>query len=221
VGHELRAPLANIVGYSEFLREWEITEDERIEYVKIIYQEGQRLSRLVNDVLDLTRMEAGRMSYLYVTDSVNRIVQASLDSLSPDVEDKQLMVIVDLDDQLEPMEMDPDRIQQVATNVINNAIKFSHQGKKLHVKTEPVEDGVRVSVADQGLGIDPQDADKVFNKFEQIIDVSHHSIGAGLGMPIAKQIIEEGHGGRLWFESDGKGRGTTFKFTIHERKEST
>jgi PAS domain S-box-containing protein len=218
VGHELRAPLSNILGYAEFLREWDLSAQERQEFVRIIYSESQRLSRLVNDILDLSRMEAGRMAYTYVRDSVNRVVQAALDSLQPDLEMKNLRLELNLDDQLEPMELDPDRIQQVVTNIVHNAIKFTDAGKSIKVWTEPIEGGVRVAIADHGLGIDPSDADKVFNKFEQIIDINHHSKGAGLGMPIAKQIIEEGHAGKLWFESDGRGRGTIFKFTIQERR---
>lgn len=218
VGHELRAPLSNILGYAEFIREWDISDAERKDFCRIIYQESQRLSRLVNDILDLSRLEAGRMIYTYVRDSLNRVVQAAVDSLMPDAEEKQLRLELSLDDQIEPMEFDPDRIQQVVTNIIHNAIKFSDPGKNIKVRTEPIEGGVRVAISDHGIGIDPKDGAKVFNKFEQIVDVDHHGVGAGLGMPIAKQIIEEGHGGRLWFESDGRGRGTIFQFTVMERR---
>jgi PAS domain S-box-containing protein len=218
VGHELRAPLSNILGYSEFLKEWDLTEVERKEYTRIIYTESQRLSRLVNDILDLSRMEAGRMTYIYVRDSLNRVVEAAVDSLRPDAEEKNLRLELHLESQLEPFEFDPDRIQQVVTNVVHNAIKFSHSGESIRIYTEQIEGGARVTVADRGLGIDPKDAAKVFNKFEQVLEVAHHSKGAGLGLSIAKQIIEEGHAGKIWFESDGKGRGTVFKFTIPERK---
>lgn len=218
VGHELRAPLANILGYSEFLKEWDLAEEEKENFVRIIYQESQRLSRLVNDILDLTRMEAGRMSYHYVTDSVNRVVQAAMDSLSADAENKRIRLEAELDDQVENMEFDPDRIQQVVTNIVHNAIKFTEPGKRIKAWTENVEGGVRVSIADQGAGIDPEDAHKVFEKFEQIEQVDHHSEGAGLGMPIAKQIVEEGHGGKIWFESPGRNQGTVFRFVIPERR---
>ncbi|MFO8058124.1 MAG: ATP-binding protein [bacterium] len=221
VGHELRAPLANILGYAEFLYEWDSPAEEKNNFARIIYQESQRLSRLVNDILELSRMEAGRMQYYYHRDYVNRVVQAAADSLWADAEKKNLNIKLDLDEDLESMTFDADRIQQVVTNILGNAIKFTDAGKCITVKTRVTEEGALISIADQGPGIDDQDVSKVFNKFEQVDDVKHHSIGAGLGMPIAKQIVEEGHGGRLWFESEGKsaGAGTVFYFTLPDRKD--
>lgn len=218
VGHELRAPLANILGYAEFLNEWDLTPEEKHDYTRIIYQESQRLTRLVNDILDLSRMEAGRIIYHYLPGSINRVIKAAVDSVRADAEKKKIKFQIDLDDQLEPVEHDPDRIQQVATNILHNAIKFTEEGGAVSIKTEAVESGVRVSITDQGIGIDPSDADKVFNKFEQIENIKHHSIGAGLGMSIAKQIIEEGHGGSIWFESEGDGQGAVFKFMVPEKR---
>ncbi len=218
VGHELRAPLANILGYAEFLSEWDMEAEEKSKFIKIIYHESQRLTRLVNDILDLSRMEAGRMSYQYVTDSINRVAMAAADGLRADAEKKNVILDLSLSQVLGKAEFDPDRIQQVIANVIHNAIKFTDAGKKVTVSTVPVEDGLMVSVADEGEGIDPADAARVFNKFEQVGDVSNHSKGAGLGMPIAKQIIEEGHGGRMWFESPGRGLGSVFSFTLPERR---
>lgn len=225
VGHELRAPLANILGYAEFLYEWDSPPEEKENFARIIYQESQRLSRLVNDILELSRMEAGRMQYYYHQDSINRVTQAAADSLWADAEKKKLNIELDLDENLDSMTFDADRLQQVVTNILGNAIKFIEAGKSIRVNTRTTEEGALVSIADEGPGIDDKDASKVFNKFEQVDDVKHHSIGAGLGMPIAKQIVEEGHGGRLWFESEGKsaGRGTVFYFTVpaerpgHER----
>ena len=86
------------------------------------------------------------------------------------------------------------------------------------ISTRATEDGVMISIKDQGIGIPPEFGEKVFNKFEQVTEVKHHSEGAGLGMPIAKHIIEEGHGGKIWFESPGEGKGTTFIFTVPERR---
>jgi len=220
VGHELRAPLANILGYAEFLYEWDSPPEEKENFARIIYQESQRLSRLVNDILELSRMEAGRMQYYYHQDSVNRVTQAAADSLWADAEKKSLNIELNLDENLDSMTFDADRIQQVVTNILGNAIKFTEGGKNISISTRLTEEGALISVADEGPGIDGADVSKVFNKFEQVDDVKHHSIGAGLGMPIAKQIVEEGHGGNLWFESEGKsaGKGTVFYFSIPDRK---
>ncbi len=221
VGHELRAPLANILGYAEFLYEWDSPVEEKNNFARIIYQESQRLSRLVNDILELSRMEAGRMQYYYHQDSVNRVARAAADSLWADAEKKSLNIVLDLDENLDTMTFDADRIQQVITNILGNAIKFTPADKSITVKSRVSEDGALISIADDGPGIDAVDVSKVFNKFEQVDDVKHHSIGAGLGMPIAKQIVEEGHGGSLWFESEGQSanRGTVFYFTLPDRKD--
>jgi PAS domain S-box-containing protein len=218
VGHELRAPLANILGYTEFLKEWDISVKERKEFVEIIYQESQHLRRLVDDILDLSRMEAGRVVYNYIRTSINRVIQTALDTLKPMADRKEVRVVANYNEELEQVEMDPDRIKQVVSNIIHNAIKFTDAGKSITITSEAVEDGIRVSIADEGLGIPPEFGSKVFNKFEQVTSVKHHSEGAGLGMPIAKLIIEDGHGGRIWFESPGEGKGTTFKFTLPERR---
>ncbi len=219
VGHELRAPLANILGYAEFLLEWDITEHERLDYLRIIYQESQHLRRLVNDILDITRMEAGRMRYSYISSSLSQAVHAAVSSVMADVENKNINLTLNLDDQLEPIEFDPDRIQQVITNIVYNAMKFTPPGKSIHVTTGPVEGGQRVSIRDEGIGIETGQGEKVFQKFGQIMDVKHHSEGAGLGMPIAKLIVEEGHKGKMWFESEGTDKGTTFWFTLPEKRE--
>ncbi|HUT54891.1 MAG TPA: PAS domain-containing sensor histidine kinase [bacterium] len=223
VGHELRAPLANILGYTEFLKEWDISLKERKEFVEIIYQESQHLRRLVDDILDLSRMEAGRVVYNFIRTSMNRTVQTAIDTLKPMADRKQIRIITNYNDQLEPVEMDPDRIKQVVSNIIHNAIKFSDPGKSITVTTEEVEGGIRVCIADEGIGIPREFGAKVFNKFEQVASIKHHSEGAGLGMPIAKLIIEDGHKGRIWFESQGEegpggGQGTTFRFVIPERR---
>ena len=116
------------------------------------------------------------------------------------------------------MEFDPDRIQQVVTNILHNAIKFTDEEKSIGITAERIEEGVRVSIRDEGIGIEPRDAARIFSKFEQVTDVRHHHDGAGLGMPIAKKIIEEGHGGRIWLESEGRGKGTTFKFILPDKR---
>jgi len=218
VGHELRAPLANILGYAEFLSEWKLSEEEKKNFVRIIYQESQHLRRLVNDILDLSRMEAGRMVYHFVRDSVNRVVIAATEVLRADAEKKEVILALELGEEIEPIEFDPDRIQQVVTNIVHNAIKFTPSGKRVTVTTALADQGVKISIADEGIGIAPEDAERVFSPFEQIIDVRHHHEGAGLGMSIARRIVQEGHGGKIWFESPGKGLGATFHVFLPEKR---
>ncbi len=216
VGHELRAPLSNILGYSEFLQEEDLSQEDTEEFSRIIYQESRRLSRLVNDILDLSRMESGRLTYNYLKGDLNEVVRRSLQVVEGVLSEKGLNLELSLDNGVPTLEFDPDRIHQVVVNVLDNAIKFSKPGKRLKVKTQARPGEALVSIADQGIGIAPEDAEKVFSKFGQIEDLRKHSVGSGLGMPIAKRIIEEGHGGRMWFESPGREKGTAFYFTLPE-----
>ncbi|MFO8058121.1 MAG: ATP-binding protein [bacterium] len=218
VGHELRGPLSNILGYAEFLKEWNPSRRERKRYCNVIYDESIHLRQLVNDILDLSKLESDSLSFNYVSQSINKVIEKALQPLQEEIENKSLKVETDLDDQIEPVEMDPAWMRQAISRVLDNAVKFSPAGKSISIKTEPVEEGVRISVADRGPGIDPSRAHKVFERFGQIEELKHHSRGAGLGMSIAKMIVEKGHGGRLWFESEGEGKGTTFMLTLPERK---
>ncbi len=217
VGHELRAPLSNILGYSEFLT-GEVSEEESKQFSRIIYDESRRLSRLVNDILDMSRIDAGKLNYYFVKDSLNRLVEVSLDAVSKMARAKDIRLVLDLDRELEPMEFDPDRIEQVIVNILTNAIKFTPEGKSITISTEREDEAQRLSIKDEGRGIPEDQAYKVFNKFEQIDELRHHTDGSGLGMPIAKGIIEEGHAGSIWFESDGLDTGATFYFRLPQVK---
>ncbi len=216
VGHELRAPLSNILGYSEFLMEDDISRKETTEFSSIIYQESRRLTRLVNDILDLSRMERGKLVYNYLKANLNEVVRMSLKAVEGALREKGVYIETSLDERIPVMEFDPDRIQQVIVNILDNAIKFSEAGKTIRVESEAGEGQATISIADQGIGIAQEQAHKVFSKFEQIEDLRKHTRGSGLGMPIAKRIIEEGHSGKIWFESKGLGMGTTFLITLPE-----
>lgn len=222
VSHELRTPLTSIMAYSEtLLMEGMIdTEEERKEYLQIIYDEGARLSRLINDVLDLTKMEAGKMDFHFEEQPIADVVSQALGSSNSLASQKGVNLVTELDDDLPDVRYDSDRIMQVMMNLISNAIKFTDEGGSITInaiQTEPFEHQavptVTVSVRDTGCGIAPENLDRVFSKFEQIENIDHHSVGTGLGMPICKQIVEEGHGGQIWIESE-VGVGTTVLFRI-------
>jgi len=218
VGHELRAPLSNILGYSEFLTEDTLPGGEIMEFSRIIHQESLRLARLVNDILDLSRMEAGKLVYHYVPFALNRVIENAAAACQSDFQAKRQRLVLELDPALPELEFDPDRIQQVVVNMLNNASKYSPEETRILVKSQNSPGGTRVEVQDQGIGIAAENTVKVFSKFEQIEDVRKHSVGAGLGMPIAKLIIEDGHGGSIGFESEGLGHGSTFYFVLPQVK---
>jgi len=218
VGHELRAPLSNILGYAEFLTEDALPTGEVKQFSRIIHQESQRLARLVNDILDLSRMEAGKLVYHYVLYQLNRVVETAVQACSSDIQAKRQRLEVKLDPRLPELQFDPDRIQQVVVNMVTNASKYSPEERRIRAVTKAEAGGARVEVVDEGIGIAPENAAKVFSKFEQIEDVRKHSVGAGLGMPIAKLIIEDGHGGTIGFSSAGLGHGCTFYFILPQAK---
>lgn len=222
VSHELRTPLTSILAYTEALlmEGMVVGEPERNEYLRIIYTEGERLTRLINDVLDLTKMEAGKMEYLYTGNDINDIVRGAVQNSAAAAEKKRHKVIMQLEVALPEVRCDADRIMQVMMNLLSNAIKYTNEGGSIRVSTCRVEadaehtpPAVRVSVEDNGIGIAPENMSRVFSRFEQIESVEHHTDGTGLGMPICKMIIEQGHGGRLEVNSR-VGVGSTFYFTI-------
>ncbi len=224
VSHELRTPLTSIMAYSEtLLMEGMVdTEEERREYLQIIYDEGARLSRLINDVLDLTKMEAGKMDYVYEEHDIHDIIKTAIGSSSSLADQKNISLERDFGEDVPLVKIDSDRIMQVLMNFLSNAIKFTPEKGTITVRTRatPPEKGkniptVTVCVEDTGIGIAPENLNRVFSKFEQIENIDHHAIGTGLGMPICKQIIEDGHGGTIWIESElGKGTQVFFRIPV-------
>ncbi len=221
VSHELRTPLTSILAYAETLLMDGLVEaeEERNEYLQIIYDEGNRLSRLINDVLDLTKMEAGKMEYIFSEVDLNALCNTAVMGARSVGEPKGLEYVTAFAEDLPPVRADADRIQQVLTNLLSNATKFTESGS-ITIETAlapPLEgqsvESASVRVTDTGMGIAPADLDRVFAKFEQVESIDHHSVGTGLGMPICKQIIEDGHGGAIGIESQ-VGSGTTVWFRI-------
>ncbi len=216
VGHELRTPLSNILGYAEFLVEGNLDAGERAEYIQVIYQESRRLARLVNEILDLSRMEAGRLIYHHMYYPLDSVLEQAIGVAESEAEKKGIVIEKELGFGKE-IWLDPDRIKQVTINFLNNAIKYSPSGTKIWVKSRLQDSGALVSVQDQGVGIEEKDQKKIFEKFGRVEDIEHHHQGAGLGLTIAKGIIEEGHKGKIWVESEGKGKGSIFYFWLPER----
>ena len=216
VTHELRTPLTSIMAYSETLMmdDSDSVPTEWREYIDIIHGEGKRLSRLIDDVLDLTRMEAGKMSYDFELQDPNEVIGSVVMSLTPLFEEKHHELELELADDIGECRMAVDRFTQVMNNIVSNAIKYTDSGGRIVItsgKTEPFPGSsvptVTFTVEDNGIGIAQENLDKVFSKFEMVEAVKNHSSGTGLGMAICRQIIEEGHGGRIWLESEA-GKGT-------------
>ena len=215
LAHELRGPMTTIMGFGQTLKtQWDtVPEDRRTHFFDIITKEIDRLSRLVSDLLDVSRMEAGSLRYDLVPMPVGDLIDSVLEvhtSLHRDHE-----IVTEVPDDLPKVMGDKDRVRQVLINLCTNAIRYSPEGTKIKLSAEVSDSGseVIVSVADQGIGIAPQDIDKVFSKFVMLPKPTWVKKGTGLGLYITKGIVDA-HGGRIWIESEA-GKGATFRFTLN------
>jgi signal transduction histidine kinase len=216
LAHELKGPMTTIKGFGDILqKQWDQLEDEkRTDTLQIMSKEIGRLSRLVTDLLDLSRMEAGTLRYDIERTSLEEIVLTIL-SVHPSVQSKHA-IINKIPQDIPDVLADSDRVRQVLLNLLTNATRHSPEGTDITVTAEAIEDqgepSVLVGVSDQGIGISAEDRARVFNKFAMLPKPGWIKKGTGLGLYITKGIIEA-HGGRLWVESE-PGKGSTFFFTL-------
>lgn len=214
LAHELKGPMTAVKGFGEALRdEWdELGPERRGRIVEVLVKEIERLSRLVNDLLDVSRMEAGTVRYDLEPTSLPELVDGILD-VHPSLKAAHL-VEGDVPPDLPKVLADRDRLRQVVLNLLTNATRYSPEGTKVTVSARVADDGrhVLVSVTDEGIGIAPEDQDRVFSKFVMLPKPGWVKKGTGLGLYITKGIVEA-HGGRIWADSE-PGRGSSFRFTL-------
>jgi two-component system sensor histidine kinase GlrK len=213
MSHELRTPLTCIKEGTGLLLEGvagSITEKQR-KLLNIVAQESNRLIGLVTSVLDLSKMEAGMMTYGLEKSALAPLIQKAVIEIAPLVESKEIKLETELPPELPPVKIDRERILQVLRNLLGNAAKFTPKSGKVKVKARTVDHGVEVSVWDTGPGIAAENLDTIFEKFHQG-QTNGSGNGTGLGLAIAKQIITS-HGGRIWAENQAE-RGSTFFFVL-------
>jgi signal transduction histidine kinase len=232
VSHELRTPLTSVLGFAKIIRKRldEVIfplvgeEDKKVLRTKqqvstnldVIVSEGERLTKLINDVLDLAKIQAGKISWNMGPVSVAEVIEKALAATSSLFEAKKLELIRELASELPEIHGDGDRLIQVVINLISNAVKFTDAGS-VTCSARLVDGEIVVSVKDSGIGIKPEDQPTVFEKFKQVGDtLTDKPQGTGLGLPISKEIVEY-HGGRMWVES-AIGSGSTFFFTLPVEK---
>jgi PAS domain S-box-containing protein len=211
VSHEFRTALTGIQGFSELIRDGGLEPDEVRAYGGYIFNDADRINRLIGDMLDLDRMESGRMSMRAGDIDINEVLaeaMARAGTAATTVEFK-----ADLDPRLPIVVGDRDRLIQVVSNLVNNAIKYSPDGGTVTLSTRAEGGYALVSVTDTGLGIPPDEIGHVFERFRRVRSGAAQSIpGTGLGLTIVKQIVEM-HGGKIWVES-AVGHGSAFHFTV-------
>jgi PAS domain S-box-containing protein len=219
VSHEFRTALTGIQGFSELIRDGGIEAEEVKAYGGYIFNDADRVNRLIGDMLDLDRMESGRMSIrladVDINDVVSDVIARAASGSTVIVEFK-----ADLDPRLPIVTGDRDRLVQVVSNLVNNAVKYSPDGGLVTLSTRAEGGFALMSVADTGLGIPPDEIGHVFERFRRVRSGAAQSIpGTGLGLTIVKQIVEM-HGGKIWVES-AVGHGSAFHFTIPLAAENT
>jgi signal transduction histidine kinase/CheY-like chemotaxis protein/ligand-binding sensor domain-containing protein len=228
VSHELRTPLTSVLGFAKIIRRRLeerlfplIADDDRkvvqtkqqvLDNLGVVVSEGERLTKLIDDVLDLAKIEAGKFTWNMASVSLAEVIDRATSATASLFEAKKLNLVTDVAPDLPTITGDQDRLIQVVINLISNAVKFTDAGSiKCAVRREGED--LLVSVTDSGIGIAPADQPKVFEKFKQVGDtLTDKPKGTGLGLPICKEIVEF-HGGRIWVESE-PGNGSTFSFTL-------
>jgi Na+/proline symporter/nitrogen-specific signal transduction histidine kinase len=212
VSHELRTPLTSIRAFSEILLDNpDLSVEERQQFLRLVVEETERLTRLINQVLDLSKLESGRMEWEIGEVDIADVVRGSAASTKQLFAQRGANLDIHVPGSVPPVLADRDRLKQVVINLLSNAAKFSRSTTAVDVQVQNGE--VRVDVRDDGPGIDPEDQQIIFEKFRQGGDVlTDRPQGTGLGLPISRQIVEH-LGGRLWVDSE-PGRGSTFSFTL-------
>jgi len=215
MSHELRTPLTSIKEGTGLLLDGvggETSEKQR-KLLGILAEESNRLISVVNSLLDLSKMEAGMMTYEFESSSVDPLIKRAVAEITPLVEAKQIRLESALDTSLPSVRIDPERILQVLRNLLGNAVKFTPKGGQVSVAAKPTNGKLEVSVQDSGPGIPADSLVSIFEKFNQGSRQGQHvRQGTGLGLAIAKSIITS-HGGKIWAESQ-LGQGSTFIFVL-------
>ena len=213
VTHELRTPLTSIKGYMEGLVDGVLPSTP--ETFNQIHREADRLSRLVDDLQELSRVEAKAYALDLRSVAVSDLVQTTVKRLSPQAMGKRIALRSSLPADLPPLLADEDRITQVLVNLVANAIQYTPEGGDVTISAVRAGDEIHVTVKDTGIGIPPEHIANLFTRFYRVDKSRSRNAGggSGIGLTVAKHLVEA-HGGRIWAESAGEGQGSTFTFSL-------
>ena len=215
MSHELRTPLNAIIGFSEVLQERYFGElnEKQAEYTDDILTSGRHLLSLINEILDLSKVEAGRMELELATFDLPLAIDNARTFVRERATTHGITIDVSVDERLGDIVGDERKIKQILLNLLSNAVKFTPEGGRISINARQTNGSVEISVTDTGIGIAEEDQPKIFEEFRQVgTDYAHKVEGTGLGLTLAKKFVEL-HGGKIWVESE-VGKGSTFIFTL-------
>jgi len=218
VSHELRTPLTAIIGLSQLLQKkyYGDLNEKQTEYVQDILESSNHLLSLINDILDLTRIEAGKSEFELVETEVKELMESSLLLVKESATKSRVSVQLEVPEKFlrQKIAVDKRRFRQIMVNLLSNAVKFTPAGGKVTIEAKIKKDGLTVSITDTGIGVRPEEQERIFDAFYQAsAGTTGKSPGTGLGLSLTKHLVEQHHG-QIWVESEGVGKGSRFSFTI-------
>jgi len=218
MSHELRTPLNAIIGFSEILQDKHFgnLNERQEEYVRDILESGKHLLSLINDILDLSKVEARKMELELSQVDIKDLLESSLIMVKEKVFKHGIRLDLHIPQELEDLEITADerKLKQIMFNLLSNAVKFTPDGGAITVDARKEGEELIISVSDTGIGIAPEDQKKIFDEFYQVkSSMFDKTPGTGLGLSLAKRLVEM-HGGRIWVESKGIGKGSRFSFVL-------
>jgi signal transduction histidine kinase len=230
MSHELRTPLNHIIGFTELVLDRAVGDlnKTQIEYLNDVHRSSKHLLSLINDVLDLSKVEAGKLEFKPSLVKIKDILENSLVMIKEKTLKHGIKIAADIDGIPESINADERMLKQILYNLLSNAAKFTPDNgyillaakqifdndKQIQGLSNSTTSNLQISVEDSGVGIKKKDLERIFEPFEQVENsTSRQFQGTGLGLSLTKSLIEL-HGGRIWAESEGEGRGSTFRFVI-------
>jgi len=216
VSHELRTPLNAIIGFSDVMIDpsLQVSEEQRSRFLTHILNSGKHLLALINEILDLSKVEAGHLELELERTAISDVLHAAVNTLKPLAANKAIELHIENGGHIPQIPMDAARIRQVVLNLVGNAIKFTPEGGRVQLRATACDQSMRVEVEDTGPGISVADHERIFLEFEQarIGETKSKPEGTGLGLALAKKLVEM-HGGKIWVESE-VGKGSRFYFSL-------